>query len=498
MLCTSHLSKVKNKACIDYSRLFANFNFYFYYNNTDQPKAAVLIFNEQITNTDIIIAWLRSQPGQKKKWIYLKFNSLLHFMRTCYTRMPIIYRKFYIMFTNPKRNFYLDIDCVHYNSSLNKLKYYFIKHLKCIISDSIRCHFDDIFIWCSNRAIGNNEFKLSLHVIVPSKRYNNLQELRNVVMQIQLKIDKRLEIFHTKSGIDFNVYGNDIYQLWKLPENHDGDIFSTLTLFSNNPISLYKQFSMNICHQQGINWRPIEHKQSKSKSQTLVSKVGQTYTFDVIISLYPFIFNNDSGGKRLSKYLLLNYPDVKWSVSQNTRINKDANKWSFYLQNYCCPIKGAIHKRNRTRIDIFNHFDFFCLKCMDTIDCGIQYYYVSLSLKYNYPWLFYHKKWPKQNTQDTLLIDDYIKKAFIFKFIFLKNKYDNKELILYDTIKERYNDCKIRFKFSDNIVCYCKHIGIEFELRGKFHQHARKFNKVFLYCHYCRQDLETFIDNIVD
>ena len=210
--------------------ILKKFKYYYYFNCNMIESNRVLLRNETLfKKEDVFIAWLRRPIDRKKnqtdkKWLYFRFSSIQQFYSECFLRLQEKYHRFYIIFSNPERCLYIDVDCIHNKSMVNYIKFFVTQTITSQIKLDYKCTSKDIYVWCNNRKINEANNKLSIHVISPFVYFDKPSNLKKYVKILRDKVNQKLVHLNLSSGIDENVYCNDYYQLWKLPENHDGDI----------------------------------------------------------------------------------------------------------------------------------------------------------------------------------------------------------------------------------------------------------------------------------
>ena len=237
--------------------------FYYYFNNNDKDKNKVLLKNECLKSTDIIIAYKYPTKNKNKKWgyIYMKFPSIKFFVNVIMQKIDIQNRRFFAVFYQEKRHLYIDIDYKIHTLKIQSLKSqhkYIINNIFLSIQKKYSIKLNDLIIWSATRQVSNIITKISFHIVCPKIIFNDTNEQFNFINFIRKQLFLK-NMINLAESVDRNVYKKDC-QLWRLPYCHTANPNSILKIWSNHNFTLIKQIKLNfVCVScDNIIYLPIE------------------------------------------------------------------------------------------------------------------------------------------------------------------------------------------------------------------------------------------------
>ena len=467
--------------------MFSNskIKWYDYYNNDTADKNMVLMRSEYILKNDLLIARRR----YAKSYQFAKLNSIDEFIHL-FNNTASELCTYHAVLTNTLRYLYFDVD-IKLTKPLHKYDKVQLILVICNVLNKFNSHYHIRFnipryahnwlIWDATRIE-----KFSLHII-NTDIIMDYKMQHNYCTHINqwIKNNDKLQKFkiNVDEVFDDNVYSAN-YQLWRLPENHNGNIHSKLTLY-NKSMTLKEQFISNFminitksdsykkhCSNHSTTSKPAVHIQSikilniqKSNVQKLRVHNLPLLPINIQNKLY-LIFGN---GFMLSKM----------HDNKNTNIN-------YRIKNHYCPIAKRVHLSNTAKIVLCNtskkdmFFAYIRYYCMDE-DCYNKGKYYSLSKCLLYPWIF-----DCMNHLESAIIQDIdVKIQQLFKMNILEICDESKKYFILKNKKLQFNtDSIIVSTFFENHIYHtiCKKSNISMCYRSTKHKYAN----YGLFCCYCK------------
>ena len=443
---------------------------YFYYNNSDD-KINSLLSNITLYDKSVLIATKKNDNFR-----FTKFADIKQFYRY-YCNTTFNNHTYYAILTTSKRFIYLDIDY----KLQKKLHNYQIKTLIANIYNNLKKfvltygsqfninnNYNQWLIWNATR-----DNKFSLHIL-NSKQSLDIAILKSFAIQFNCwlhfnqKVPKNLKV-------DSCIYHAN-YQLWRLPNCHNGDTKSALLLY-NSTMPLIKQFELScmidIAWDSGMsNTRSIE-------SQKMINLASNNATINDNCDNYL-------DERRIDVYST-NYPVIQ-NLLQTNNIKPYKNQ-ELIVKKHFCPVSQQKHQNNTGRIKIFiisNSIVYYVYNCMKhTCRLIMQQKFINLSHKWHYPWVIEH--FAKINNSQTIKqIDELIKKLFDDNVLqFRRNSYSN---AIIKESKLRFNTNKMIFScFLSNDVLHTQCLNNVLYMYSKNKQHSKYYkNEVTVYCNNCK------------
>ena len=404
---------------------------YKYFNNEKQPSKDVLLRDTTIYKNNLVVARKMDDGG----WLFTKFQSLEHFI-TVFNNCKLEEKTLYATLRNPLRYLYLDVDYTLNTTLSHSIKNEIIKLI--IASANEFCYLygkkfgikqkrAKWFVWDATR-----DDKFSIHLI----NVNEIMFVDDMKVLIGAFADSLTtnKIINKTCTIDDRIYHQN-YQLWRLPNNHNGNVRSLLLLY-NASITLKEQFEINFMSNidqislfNKIKQTPKSHKYFSQKMQSSTNNVINQNTTKTMHALYN-IFNTEK---------IVSYKGAE-----------------MLMQAHNCPIALRVHKRNTARITIQKldghsdslYYKFACMhpKCYQQK----QFIYASLSNKLKRPWLYHDlQKLPNDVIEE---IDLFIELLFIKDITYLKQQWEHYILTHKSKIRFNQNNNVFSTFFNSNVI----------------------------------------------
>ena len=516
---------------------------YPYFNNEINSSKDVLMRNELIYLTDIIIARMVKDKSPQ----FTKLNNIDEFI-TLYNKFSIDDRTFYAVLVNDLRYLYIDIDyplkkkmdinaknqlIIQIINALNKFNYIYASKYK------MKIHKKQWMIWDATR-----DNKFSLHMI-NDDIICHCEIMHKYIIEFGEWVKKN-NIISINCVIDTSVYSTK-YQLWKLPGNHGGninsylrlityDLLPTQPLFINKyKLSFKHELQKNFMHQIKQKCWHNNHQQKrygKSMSNNNISinrqydnnnEMNQQDSYDESLSTNNITIkkqcNNNNEMNQNNDYeksVLTNRISIKKQCGNNIEMNLqiiDAQneKYEKILhkifgqeykltmitnKNICndvkrinkhwCPIAKRIHKSNSGKIQLYikDHLKYIKYFCMDE-DCHNKWEYYSLTTGIIRPWLFITVS--DLNKKIIYELDVFINLLLKQRIICYAQNILKHEIISMNTIiLYKNNDIFSTFMHNNVIHYQCSISDMSLSYKNPNHKYI-KFGKITLYCRNCKK-----------
>ena len=439
---------------------------YKYYNCKKAPESQVLLQSTTVYSDNIVIA---RRIGQQ--WSFTKFLSLDHFM-DMFNQCSLDEKSFYVTLRSPIRYLYVDVDYALSQPISTSTKRQLISTIKHNLSKFVEMYGNKFTVKCSNAKWliwdATRDDKFSLH-LVNINYIMHYKEIKHFVDDFQQYLCQN-GILHHQCKIDTSVYGKD-YQLWRLPENHNGNPRTILRLY-NESLSLRKQFKYNIMNNVKLSTKYIPTIQPHTRA------IKPCKSNPVEIQ-----YNNIDIQPKILDALVQIF---------NTECIYKGKKQEYIIRQHFCPVAKRKHKSNTGRLSIKNihtyENSYYCIfRCMSS-ECEAKqkgFIYLSLSSELKRPWLFHELSiLTAMDIKDVdLFIDLLLKHHLAYK----KNT-EFKQFIIKTGQKIRFNHSQQKFStfFSDNIIhkrCGTDCIQISYK---ETHHPLAFFGQATFFCHRCK------------